>query len=661
MKKDQKTLLYEVLSKTAAMTGDGFIGISESTRRKVAKGLIYEDVSLEDFDLIRNFVLHEAAWDHTKFTTREEITAEIARLEDAKRSDLPSIAFANIDNHIQVLRDKLTEFGDNTINEGLIKAIKRMIRNKKKKNKDEHEEEYEKEKKKEIARRNLYTREDVSFEDVCDVMLESVLDPINKIRCPEIFDKNDIMRPKVRSFINEIVDKFKEHVNFPLNIRNIYMIGSSTGYQYSLTSDIDIEIELGIEAKQKWDIIPIVPKGTFLPGTQKPLNIFILCKDETYDFDKAENVYDVINNKWLKKTDKKDLEIPYQYVRDLASFFMNGCDLSISNYEKDVRELDEYIALDPEKQDISYKEKFEAIDRKLIDVKNDVDQMKMAHHVIFAFENEGYDGNPFKISIQGVNDPDPRYSINNLVYKMLDKHGYNEKMLGILKTGRSKIKEVEKYISENKDKNLQEARDTAPNHCRECGCPTDAGEYVCDDCREKNKKKEESPKQQPGTKVTNDRDQNPGQLQFTFERSISDIINDALLLRENKVFGLTTKKEELPDVKTGDAFKVTFYDNGDYVGEVSVSDDYNGDKLCFAYNIEVKKDLRGQGYGTKIMKHMIDKYHIKSLQVAPDNDVAIHLYKKLGFKKTGEVRMSKTRVDDRMELPSKKRLEPYND
>ena len=124
---------------------------------------------------------------------------------------------------------------------------------------------------------------------------------------------------------------------------------------------------------------------------------------------------------------------------------------------------------------------------------------------------------------------------------------------------------------------------------------------------------------------------------------------------------LTTKKEDLPDVKTGEAFKVTFYDNGEYVGEASVSDDYDGDKLCFCYNIEVKKDLRGQGYGTKIMQHMIDKYHIKSLQVAPDNDVAIHLYKKLGFKKTGEVRMSKTRVDDRMELPSKKRLEPYLD
>ena len=142
----------------------------------------------------------------------------------------------------------------------------------------------------------------------------------------------------------------------------------------------------------------------------------------------------------------------------------------------------------------------------------------------------------------------------------------------------------------------------------------------------------------------------------TFLSTIQNI-SESIVLYES----LTTKKEDIPNVKTGEAFKVIFYDNGEYVGEVSVSDDYDGDKLCFAYNIEVREDLRGQGYGTKIMKHMIDKYHIKSLQVAPDNDVAIHLYEKLGFKKTGEVRMSKTRVDDRMELPSKKRLESYKD
>ena len=347
MKKDQKTLLYEALVKMQEMSGDSFYRITEITRRRIAKGLLYEDVSLEDFDKIRNYISESHNWNINDFNTKDEIVAEIDRLRAAKNRDLPSIAYENIDRNINTLNDKLA-------------ALNKQIVSTK-------------------------TEVPTSFAESCK-LLESVLDPINKIRCSDIFDKNDKMLQNVRKFITDIIDKFKEHVNFPLNIRNIYMIGSSTGYQYSLTSDVDIEIELGITDDQKWELLPIVPKGTLLPGTQRPINLFILSKDESYNFDKAENVYDLVRDKWLKKTGKKNVDIPYQYIKDLSTFFMNGCDLAISNFERDVRELDEYINLNPNTQEISIKEKFEAIDRKLVDVKNDVDQIKMAHHVIFAFE-----------------------------------------------------------------------------------------------------------------------------------------------------------------------------------------------------------------------------------------------------------------------------------
>ena len=326
MKKDQKTLLYEALVKMQEMSGESFQKISEITRRRIAKGLLYEDVSIDQFDAIRDHIITEAKWDPTKFNTEDEIVTELDRLRSAKNRDLPSMAYESIDRNINTLNDKLA-------------ALNKQI---------------------------ISTKTEVptSFAESCK-LLESVLDPINKTRCSDIFDKNDKMLQNVRKFITDIVDKFKEHVNFPLNIRNIYMIGSSTGYQYSLTSDVDIEIELGITKDQKWELLPIVPKGTLLPGTQRPINLFILSKDEIYDFDKAENVYDLVRDKWLKKTGKKNVDIPYQYIKDLSTFFMNGCDLAISNFERDVRELDEYIDLNPDTQEISVKEKFEAIDRKL--------------------------------------------------------------------------------------------------------------------------------------------------------------------------------------------------------------------------------------------------------------------------------------------------------
>ena len=74
------------------------------------------------------------------------------------------------------------------------------------------------------------------------ILNESILDPIHKERCPEVF-KGDKMLPSVRSYILSILNDFKRQVNFPMEINNVYMIGSSTGYQYTITSDVDIEVE----------------------------------------------------------------------------------------------------------------------------------------------------------------------------------------------------------------------------------------------------------------------------------------------------------------------------------------------------------------------------------------------------------------------------------
>jgi hypothetical protein len=50
---------------------------------------------------------------------------------------------------------------------------------------------------------------------------------------------------------------------------------------------------------------------------------------------------------------------------------------------------------------------------------------------------------PFKISIDLPNQSDPRYSINNLVYKMIDKFGYLTRLDDGVKEGNKLIKEVE--------------------------------------------------------------------------------------------------------------------------------------------------------------------------------------------------------------------------
>ncbi len=357
-------------------------------------------------------------------------------------------------------------------------------------------------------------------------ILESVLDPINKTRCKEIFDDNDNMKSDVQKFILDIVNGFKKEVDF--TIRNVYMIGSSTGYQYTNTSDIDIEVETDLPKDKLWSIIKLVPKGTLLPNTQKPINLFVLDKDSSYDFKNAENVYDVVSGKWLKDSGKEKVEIPYPYIKGLATYFMNGCDLAISEFNKDMKELQEYMDLDPETQEISQKEKVEAIDKKIVDLRKDIDSLKMAHHVIFGFEKEGYEGMPFKISIDSeLNNREERYSVNNLVYKYIDKFGYLDKMNQLMREGKDKLKSAEKYLKSLQDENkvnlkecntlleiaqkgdiLTEAKRTYYHTCPHCGANLDPGERC--DCQDNKpakgiykwpaKKKDDGLKYEPDTR-----------------------------------------------------------------------------------------------------------------------------------------------------------------
>lgn len=107
------------------------------------------------------------------------------------------------------------------------------------------------------------------------------------------------------------------------------------------------------------------------------------------------------------------------------------------------------------------------------------------------------------------------------------------------------------------------------------------------------------------------------------------------------IYKYTLKKEDEFDVKVTDtenpndslskkAIKLKFYIMNNLIGEASISaiDTNNG----FLYDFEVKKKYRGKGYGTKILKYILKNYKVTDLTVTTDNDAAIHLYKKCGFK-----------------------------
>ena len=262
---------------------------------------------------------------------------------------------------------------------------------------------------------------------------ESVLDPINKTRSRDVFNDDDMMRDDVRKQILDLVEGYKKASGFDFDIIGVYLIGSITSFCYSETSDVDIDVIINLskeEFRKTWNLIP---KGVLLNGTNRPINLFILLNKEDFEnaAEKAEAIYDVKNNKWIKKTSKEDsVQVPYAYMAKIAEFFAAACDVALGNYERDKEEFERYKKLDPETQEISEKEKFEKLDDKLSDLRADYDKLKMAHHLIFAFENEGYEGTPFRVNVEmdTKGDKTGRFSPNNIIYKIIDSWNYLEKL-----------------------------------------------------------------------------------------------------------------------------------------------------------------------------------------------------------------------------------------
>lgn len=287
---------------------------------------------------------------------------------------------------------------------------------------------------------NKNLNEDYSY------LFESVLDPIHKTRPVEIFN-GDTMRDDAREFILNLIKNFKENSGLEFEIKKVYMIGSSTGFQYSETADIDIDIEVDKPSDYFKGRFSLIPKGITLPNTQKPINIFLMFSEEetNHAIKYAENCYDLIANKFIKVGQIEKQEIPLTYVSGLSSFLMNGIDVLFGEFERNKKDLIKIIKLNPNEVQISEKERDDAISKKIVDIQTNADSLKLAHHFLFVFNNEGYQDSPFRVRINYKFD-DPHYSMNSLVYKYIDSFGYMEKMMSMEREANDLIKIAKKEI-----------------------------------------------------------------------------------------------------------------------------------------------------------------------------------------------------------------------
>lgn len=292
-------------------------------------------------------------------------------------------------------------------------------------------------------------------------LFESILDPVQKTRCREIFNEDDIMHPRVK---NEIKNRFYlwyKQLDTDKKIFDIIgfkMIGSSSGFQYTDTSDIDIQVIIKMHSSHEFletkKLISILPNNNNLNGTLHPINYYFVDEKDPTKLEYVENLYNLDTKEWEKKADKLNMTIPLDYIREISRFFTDGFDLAIGRYDRDKQYLIDAFKLNPEKQEISEKEKIEVIEKRLTQFQADIDSLRLCVKLAHGLNADAYsDKTPFKIAIN-YNSDDPRYSVQNIIYKGLDKFDYIGKMVSRFKEGNQII---DKY--KNKMKNLTESYD----------------------------------------------------------------------------------------------------------------------------------------------------------------------------------------------------------
>ena len=127
----------------------------------------------------------------------------------------------------------------------------------------------------------------------------SLLDLPKATLNPDLWAENKILRPDIKSYLLTLLSK----IFSPSRAHAMVMIGSSVGYQYSHTSDIDVNV-MG-NPGESYDALHKIFKNfnntpNMLPGTEHPINFFFQEYVPDTDWSNSLGAYDINNGRWVK-------------------------------------------------------------------------------------------------------------------------------------------------------------------------------------------------------------------------------------------------------------------------------------------------------------------------------------------------------------------------
>lgn len=260
------------------------------------------------------------------------------------------------------------------------------------------------------------------FDQLTDIQLlkESVVDlPRDSLDQGvfQFFDdgRQPILKDGVKAQILKDIEEMKEVVP----VVRFYGIGSTFTQNFKDDSDIDINVQVDVhdlDSISAADILQSLKRlnGKLAVGTQHPINYF--CITDEFDWDKAEAVYDIVNERWVKA--------PQIINPDVGSYLakfqetLRSIDLSTGELRRNMIDFKDIKKLKTR----NLQQLHDMSQRKLDEIEENLKQLVGVYHDVKILRKMAFDRmlTPQEVQMYGSKNMLPE----NIVYKLLEKYYY---------------------------------------------------------------------------------------------------------------------------------------------------------------------------------------------------------------------------------------------
>ena len=262
------------------------------------------------------------------------------------------------------------------------------------------------------------------------VFAESIIDAPRRTYAPGVFDDADTPNPKIKASVKKIVDAQVKEFAKEYPVIKIGLVGSILTKRYRNDADLDFNVLFDVpKEKQEDERINLSKKylsasnpdniqGKLIPGTEHPINYYLITSAETYkdQEDKADAIFDIETNKFIKRPDDYTFDMNL-YLKDFQKK-VDEIDVVKGELKRDIIDYDELTELTP-KDIVNLQDK---IDGKLKEIETDIGDIIKIGDTVDAERRAAFDTDmsPDEIKKYSIKNRLPK----NVVYKMLEKYHY---------------------------------------------------------------------------------------------------------------------------------------------------------------------------------------------------------------------------------------------